>query len=136
MSISRNNTWCEDLHAFLTSRMTAPFSWGKQDCCLFAADAVQVMTGHDYAKAFRGKYRSYRGARKVIGAHGGDLKTLLNDVLGAPQSKLNARRGDVVAVGNNDNPAAGIVFDGVWIAGPEGLINIPMYDILCAWRIG
>lgn len=47
-------------------RLTA-FTWGQQDCVLgLAAGAVLALTGTDLTAGWRGRYRSERGARRVL----------------------------------------------------------------------
>lgn len=43
------------------ARRSVPFAWGSNDCRLFAADAVQAMTGVDHAAELRMRDRRRGG---------------------------------------------------------------------------
>ena len=55
--------WEKILHDTLETMKERPFVWGTFDCCLFAADIVQALTGVDYAAGYRGTYHSEAEAR-------------------------------------------------------------------------
>ena len=38
-----------ELEQFLLARRSVPFKWGANDCALFVADAIEAMTGVDFA---------------------------------------------------------------------------------------
>lgn len=40
--------------------------WGEHDCALFAAGAVKIMTGKDFAKPYLGKYKSLKGGLGLL----------------------------------------------------------------------
>ena len=62
----------DDWQTLLADELSKPrsFSWGKNDCCLFAGDIVQTITGIDPAATFRGKYDTALGAIKEIKRQG------------------------------------------------------------------
>jgi hypothetical protein len=49
--------------------------WGKDDCALWCADIVRDALGYDPAREYRGRYKTRRGAMRVLGRNG--LKGLL-----------------------------------------------------------
>lgn len=61
-------TRCEDWHARLAAYVfdagRTPFAYGSHDCALFAAGAVEAMTGTDLAAGWRGIYRTLAGASR------------------------------------------------------------------------
>jgi hypothetical protein len=93
---ARRDNWPNLLAQFIEQRRDQPFAWGVNDCCIFAADWVEVCTGEDYAKTWRGRYVSGLGAVRFLDEAGG-VEALV-DALGlqrvAPQL---AGRGDIVA---------------------------------------
>ena len=97
---ARRDDWPERLDAFIRARRARSFAWGQHDCALFAADAVEAMTGNDPAAVFRGGYDSAAGALKAIRAAGhADLLSAVSAGLGEPlPSPLYAQRGDIAAV--------------------------------------
>ena len=58
------------VEAELQRRLMRPFAWGENDCCLFAADLIQVGIGRDFAAGFRGEYSSEEEAAKLLGEGG------------------------------------------------------------------
>ena len=69
----------EKLESALLAAMavTTPMQWGRDDCALWCADIVKAGLGYDAAAAFRGRYRTRIGARRVLGRQGlaGALRT-------------------------------------------------------------
>jgi hypothetical protein len=80
------------------------YQWGVFDCCLFAADVVQAITGVDLAAEFRGKYKTAAGATRELKKYAGTSK--LSDTLGIIMTKHGCKmirpgwagRGDVVVI--------------------------------------
>jgi hypothetical protein len=146
--------WPELLADFIARRQNAPFVWGKNDCCLFACDAVFEMTGFDLAgsymeNGFRGGYDSALSAVKAMRAFAGpDCET--DKLVGAVAEKiaaqhsiqeipvLMAQRGDVVLLLAQRGESLGIIGlrgDRALAPGPEGIESVPLDQCLKAWRI-
>lgn len=133
--MTRKPDWPLWLDALVTERLTAPFAWGRNDCALFAADAVQAITGVDLAASLRG-YRGPRQALRVLAAHGG-VRGIAARALGASQPATDAREGDVALLPVGRREALALVYGGMVVApGPGGLHWVPLPDALCAWRVG
>jgi hypothetical protein len=47
-----------------------PMVWGKDDCALWHADIQLAAMGVDVAAPYRGRYKTRRGAHRVLGALG------------------------------------------------------------------
>lgn len=111
-----------------------PFEWGRNDCCLFAADAVKAMTDEDPAQALRG-YSTALAAQRLIDGAGG-LQSLVGQMLGEAVSPLMAGVGDVVLLKNEERDLLGICNGTSVIAsGPNGLAVLGMDAALAAWKI-
>ena len=129
------DSWPEELDAQLTKARGKKFVWGKCDCCLWAADVVEALTGVDYAAEFRGKYKTITGAKKALGKR--TLRTIMNKKL--PKIK-HPHRGDVVliprSITKQELPALGICI-GMQVAmmGDGGLEFLPVSVITGAWSI-
>lgn len=114
--------------------------WGKMDCALFSAGAVEAMTGVDLMAEFRGRYSDEAGAMAVIRKAGyPNLAALLDSRL-PMQSRPFARRGDLVMdrAGN-----LAVVWGEVALAigeeadtGREGIVRVPRENWRKAWKIG
>lgn len=126
--VKRRPDWPERLAALITERRAQPFVWGVHDCCLFAADVVKAMTGHDPAAPYRGTYSTQEGAAKVL-ANAGGVFALVDATLGHGQRipvRL-AKRGDLVFVDTEQGVAVGVVTsDHAVFAAPDGLTQMPL----------
>lgn len=138
----RHSDWAERLSRFLDRAATRQFHYGLHDCCLFAADAVLAMTGHDLAQAFRGQYRSRSQALAVSRDFAGEprvsaLLTKALDGLEAVHPKL-AQRGDLVMIQRSKDVSLGVVaLDGGSIlnAAAVGYAKLPLSLVVRAWRV-
>ncbi len=130
----RREDWPSRLSDFIEAARRRPFSWGRHDCCLFAADWVREATGADPAADWRGRYRSASGARRILRQHfDGDVAAVATAVLGEPlASPLLAQRGDVALV----DGALGVVIGAeVALLGEAGLAFHPLGTAARAWRV-
>jgi hypothetical protein len=130
------SNWPTLLAAFLKHRQSQPFCWGKNDCCLFAADAIQVITGVDHASEFRGRYTTAIGAKRALIRYGkGDIKHTFNAKFGKPIGGLNASRGDISLVNINGEDIVGVVFGNIYVVSEPGLLQLPLSQALGIWSI-
>lgn len=125
------------LTAYLKERADRPFEWGVNDCCIFAADWVRLVTGRDHAADLRGVYRTASGAKLVMRAHGGPSR-IATEALGIPLPTVaTAQRGDVVLFESGNGPALGICagekFAAVRPVGGVGYFS--MRHAVTAWRV-
>jgi hypothetical protein len=130
--------WTERLAELVEERRQAPFAWGSQDCCLFAADAVVAVTGGDPAAAWRGKYRTEAGAERLLGALGleGTVAQALADFGLQECPPAFAQRGDLAIVASGNLPTVGVVLgDAVAAPGPDGLAFVPLTSASRAWGV-
>jgi hypothetical protein len=141
--MTRTPTWNTALAEFIHERLTSPFVWGQNDCCLFACDAVLAMTGVDLAASFRGKYSDTKSAYKLIKSYAGGGLSEFADKVAAENSiqevGLNyATGGDVVLVTGDQGDTLGVVeLNGrdVVATGPEGLMRLPRANWKKAWKV-
>jgi hypothetical protein len=130
----RRADWQLRLAQFMEQRASKPFAWGENDCCLFAADAVQAMTGTDYAKTLRG-YSTQREALRLVQKMGG-LWAIATGALGEPVSPLLAGVGDVVLLDNEGRELLAVCNGTTAVApGADGAVSIGMETAKAAWRI-
>lgn len=159
----RKQTWPEDLHAFFEARKGEPFAWGKNDCCIFTADAIAAMTGVDVAAEYRAM--SYTTEAAAFAAlHTVTGGTTVEDAANYAARKygikelpsvLFAQRGDLVlfahaagadgdlqeappAAGSQSQLALGIVYHNgrhALFVTPHGLARVAVKNCARAWRI-
>lgn len=134
----RHQDWPERLADFIESRRAEPFAWGMNDCCLFACDAVLAMTGVDAAAAYRGRYKTQRGAYALLRRiDGGGIEEAARRAWGEPlPAPLMAQRGDPVLIETEYGPGLGICL-GATIAcvTPSGLTTLPITAAEMVWRV-
>ena len=132
----KKNNWPTLLAHFIRSRKDEPFKWGTNDCCLFVADAVECITGIDYASTYRGTYTTKIGAYRA-------LKKQANGTVAGAWSQhfdeipvKSMGRGDVALVLVENEPAVSICFGAkLWIVSKQGLITLPRSQAVQAWRV-
>ncbi len=128
--------WPERLNDYLLKPHT--FDWALCNCALFAADAVQVQTGVDFAKAYRGPKTKRGMISRLLRVCGGDVEAAVTKELGEPiKSVLLAKRGDVVSFDFGDGAALGICngIQGVFVSEKDGLVRIPLKECRNAWGV-
>ncbi|UWA73849.1 hypothetical protein M5T12_18620 [Enterobacter asburiae] len=126
--------WHNRLIAVIRAAEKRPFLWGEHDCCLFAADCAEAMTGDNFADGWRGTYDSEMGAKKALLRGGGSLEKVLAEYLDEVPVKM-AQRGDIAVVENAGTRCAGVIYGGaVWVPGETGLVCLRIKP-LSAWRV-
>lgn len=146
MPLTRTPHWAtREFHDFLLKRAREPFEWGKNDCSLFAADAIQSFTGVDLAEDFRDKYDDEASAFALIktitgGATVADAATYCANKHGLIERihPLMAQRGDLVIVPDSGNLISAVVhLNGrhVVTVGQAGLLRISIMLVTRAWAI-
>src|SRR5690606_33693205 len=127
--------WQVRFEAFLKGRRCAPFAWGSNDCALFAADAVEAITGEHLCPQLRG-HRDVRQALRVLAREGG-VRGIASQALGEPIRPTLARVGDVVVVPAGKREALAVCNGQTALTvGPHGSVAVPMRGARCAWRVG
>ncbi|HCR1899503.1 hypothetical protein OI909_06180 [Enterobacter asburiae] len=126
--------WHNRLIAVIRAAEKRPFLWGEHDCCLFAADCAEAMTGDNFADGWRGTYDSETGAKKALLRGGGSLEKVLTKYLDEVPVKM-AQRGDIAVVENAGTRCAGVIYGGaVWVPGETGLVCLRIKP-LSTWRV-
>ncbi len=140
MSLERLDDWDLRLNELVADRGNSPFSWGANDCILFACDCILAITGTDLAAEFRGKYRTRLQAARILKDFGG-LERLADSFAAKheiPRLEFPAlaQRGDVGLVESGHGLALTVVADRYVVApGASALEFIPFSRLTRAWRI-
>lgn len=144
--LTRTPHWAtREFHDFLNSAMYSPFSYGTQDCCTFAADAIKSFTGFDIAQEFRGAYKTKVGALKAIKQISGG--TTVEDVVAYVANKyglkerihpLMCQRGDLVIFEHGDDILAGVVHlngRSIVSVSDSGTVILPVTQVKRSWSV-
>lgn len=134
-AVKRRHDWRARLQSYLASVAREPFEYGRHDCALFAAGAVEAMTGSDLARGFRG-YRTEKGGIKKLRKKGYDDQFAFLEATLREIPPAFAKVGDVAVVPSDEGPALGIV-QGEWIhvLRREGIANMPRLSATRAFEV-
>lgn len=130
----RSADWQERFAAYIRARTEMPFAWGPNDCCSFAAGAVEAMTGRNPMEGIQA-YDSPLAAARMV-EEGGGLHALASSLLGDAVSPLMAAVGDVVLVENRGRELLAIC-NGTGVLAPaaDRLAALDMTAARAAWKI-
>lgn len=124
-------------HRFIAERSRMPFAgYDERVCCaLFAAGAVEALTGRDPLERIGHRWTTPRGALRVLRRVGG-LADGVSAVL-EPVPVGLARRGDIGFVPAPEGGLGGlVVIEGDHVVGPDanGVRRLPRAAITRSWR--
>ena len=122
--MSRRDDWPVRLQACINEWSAAPFEFGVRDCALFAAAAVEAMTGVDIADGLRGYSSEAEGLAIVRAAGFHDYTDVFTKMFPAAD---RLRVGDIAMVERQDVVAMGVVqVRGIYVMTPvRGLALVP-----------
>lgn len=129
----RISTWEEALSNYIAVKRHEPFEYGVNDCCLFAAGAVEAVTGQDPMSEFRGKYDSLKTSLQVIKDIGAGTLEATMDAKFSEVGIGHAQRGDLAFF----DGSVGVVMGGfAYFVSDDGLerINRSLWDK--CWGVG
>lgn len=133
----RRDDWLPRLEALLAEAQTKHFAWGQHDCCTFAMDAIEAITGENPLPELKGAYDSrFAGLRWLSRKGFSSIEDALDAVVGnrLPGPRL-AGRGDIVLV---ESMTVGVV-DGTASRvaclnmDEPGLVYLPPQYAVAAW---
>jgi len=110
------------------------FAWGSNDCCTFAAAAVEALTGVN-PMASVPPYDTAMEAGRLV-EEGGGLEQMADSLLGASVPPVMAAVGDIVLVVNAGRQVLGVCNGtNVLAPGKDGMAVLGMETALAAWKI-
>lgn len=129
----RLSDWEMQLSEYVLSKKSQPFEYGVNDCCLFAAGAVEVITGENPIPEFIGAYDSLKTsikALKTIGA--GTLEKTMDAKFTEIQIGY-AQTGDLAF----HDGSIGVIIDAdALFVSDDGLVRISRDKWTKAWSVG
>lgn len=128
----RKTTWEEELSDYITSKRDEPFEYGVNDCCMFAAGAVEAMTGENPMEEFVGSYKTLTGSVKALKTIGeGTLEATIDGKFDEVEIG-RAQRGDLAFF----DGSVGVVLGGfAYFVTDEGLERISRDYWDKCWRV-
>lgn len=138
--IKRHSDWAKRLREFEESRSATPFAWGTNDCCLFAADAVEAMTGFDIAADYRGYTTEQQALTKITMF--GTLESMIESIARrfhlSEVKPQQAKRGDVALCFGNGKYALCVLGTDCYPRGSSerGIVAFPRGWMRRAWSVG
>ena len=132
----RRPDWKLQLIQYLGEAARRPFRPGEHDCALFAAGAVEAMTGTDFAASFKGRYTTLKGGIRLLRAAGfADHAALAAELL--PEiAPAFAAPGDLAVIDTPGGPALGVVQgEGIYVLTPDRLGVLPLLSAQRAFRV-
>ncbi|MBC8718181.1 hypothetical protein H5024_11235 [Ochrobactrum sp. Marseille-Q0166] len=107
--MKRYPDWRPRLSAYLYEVAHKPFKWGEHDCALFAAGAVEAMTGADFAAEYRGKYKTLIGGLRKLRKSGFADHAEMAASIFEECHPSSAHVGDLAAIETDEGIALGVV---------------------------
>ena len=132
----RHPEWKLALIQYLEKAARKPFAPGEHDCALFAAGAVEAMTGVDYARPFKGRYTTLKGGMRVLREAGFADHIALTAAWLPEISPAFAAPGDLAVVATPEGPALGVVQgENLYVLTVDRLGLLPMLGASRAFRV-
>lgn len=95
MALLRRDDWDQRLMAVIVEHQAVGFAYGRADCATLFADVVEAVTGVDPLAEHRGRWKSERGALRVLASTGADSVAAWVAARFKEIEPVDARRGDV-----------------------------------------
>lgn len=120
------------LTAFLRGA-AAPFKWGVSDCLTLPANWIAYQGHDDPMGPWRGRYRTYLGAKRIMNAHGGMVGLFEHAARHIPTAEPPAF-GCIAVIDAGDRACGGLVgaidSGAFWVAqGPHGPVWINKSEV-------
>ena len=134
---TRRPDWRVRLSDYLALVAPAAFRPGQHDCAMFAAGAVEAMTGKDPAADLRGTYRSLAAGQAALVAAGyADQVAFVADLFPEIPAAMAAVGDLAVMDGEGAGMALGVVQGAaVYVLRPSGLALVNRLHIQRAFRV-
>lgn len=133
----RHPDWENRLTDYLISVREKPHAYGSHDCVLFCANAVRALTGKDFARGHRRKYRSQASAVRHLKRLGfSSFAELISSHFEEVPPSF-AHRGDIV-MGDDGIPGIAMGEFAFFVGqegSEEGLVQVSRSEWRRAWRV-
>lgn len=138
--MNRLDDWPTRLVDAIDRAAAKPFIRGRHDCCLFACDCIEAMTGVDVGAPFRGNYNSRMSAAKALRLYAGTLEDVARSIAARhgmkPIDAKEAGRGDAALLHCERGDVLGIHYGGsLYTMAHNGLIRLPVGFARMHWAV-
>lgn len=134
MEIVRKDDWYSSLSTYIDGAFRRPFAYGEFDCTLFAAGAVEAMTGVNLYADFLGRYRTLRGGLLQLKKLGFDNQVDYVASLFTEVHPSMAQVGDIAIIDTDIGHGLGMVQGSrIYVTRP-GALGLGLVDLLRASR--
>ncbi|SOC48470.1 hypothetical protein SAMN05892877_1764 [Rhizobium subbaraonis] len=134
MTIVRKDDWYSSLSQYIDAAFRRPFAYGEFDCTLFAAGAVEAMTGVNLYADYAGRYQTLAGGLRHLKKLGFDNHVDYAASLFEEVHPSMAQVGDIAVVDTETGHGLGIVQGSrIYVAQP-GALGLGLVDLLQASR--
>jgi hypothetical protein len=132
----RHQDWFEKLCGRILAKKDARFLWGSHDCCTFAAECIDAMTGSQHRMALAERYQDWATASGYLRDSGG-LVAAISQHLGRPvRWRWFGRTGDCVVFLHKRAPTCGVLLGPlIVVPAADGLAFLPRWRILARWKV-
>lgn len=127
--MNRLPNWRARLTVYVDNVRRRPFAYGQHDCALFAAGALEAISGEDLAQELRGTYADLPSGRAAIQRMGylDAIDMAKANLSRVPRHSLQV--GDLAVVETPEGAALGVVQGGaVFLVGQSGMMHVDMLD--------
>jgi len=102
--MTRLDNWQTNLSDLIRKRETEPFDIVKFNCLMWALEAVEAITGEDHYLPFRNKFKTTKGAAKILRTVGKveSSADYLETLLGERKHIAFVRKGDIIVTDYQD----------------------------------
>ena len=137
--MTRLDNWQTNLSDLIRKREAEPFDIVSFNCLMWALEGIEAVIGDDYYKPFRGKFKTAKGAAKILRAKGkvDTSAAYLEALLGEQKHMAFVRKGDIVVADVSDpalilpsdvalfGPPVGICYGEIsYFVGETGLVSL------------
>lgn len=132
----RVDNWSRKLGEYLAEVSDKPFKVGVFDCALFAADCATIITGVDCVAEYRGKYKTDKGAIRLLKKRHGGLAEAFDAHFARIEPSM-AQRGDICAYDGDEGVLAiAVKWSSGWVATTKEGVKAVTIEPIIVWGVG
>lgn len=132
----RHPQWRASLCAYLNAVSRKQLRPGAHDCALFAAGAVEAMTGVDFAAEYRGQYRTIEEGYALVRSRGFEGPIEMAEAHLPEVAALLCQVGDLAVVEGDGALVLGVVQGAsIYVLRMDGPGRVPLTEAQRGFRV-